>query len=173
MGYIHLYYGDGKGKTTAALGLALRAAGAGMRVWIVQFLKGIPTSETASLQQIPNITLLRCDQNYGYTPGMDAATREAVRANHNRNLAAALAQVQEGACELLVLDEICDAYACGLVDAALLEPLLRQKPESLELVLTGHTPDPIFLDCADYISEIKKIRHPYDRGIPARKGIEW
>ena len=100
---VHIYCGDGKGKTTAALGLALRAAGSGMRVHFVQFLKGSETSELASLSRIPEITVLRCDRNYGFTFRMTDADKAALTACHNTMLQTVQERLPET--DLLVLDE--------------------------------------------------------------------
>jgi cob(I)alamin adenosyltransferase len=91
---------------------------------------------------------------------------------HNENLQKALKLVKENQCDLLILDEIAAAYANQVVDKEIINDLVLHKKESLELVLTGRNPDPLFLEQADYVTEMKKIKHPYDKNIPARKGIE-
>ena len=166
---VHIYCGDGKGKTTAALGLALRAAGSGMRVHFVQFLKGSETSELASLSRIPEITVLRCDRNYGFTFRMTDADKAALTACHNNMLQAVQERLPET--DLLVLDEFFAAYNQDLMDRALAEQIIADC--KAELVLTGRDPDAQFLALADYVSEIRAVRHPYTRGIMARKGIEY
>lgn len=170
---IHIYCGDGKGKTTAALGLVLRASGAGMRVRFVQLLKGGHTSELAGLAGLPGVTVCRCDRDYGFTFRMTDADRAAITACHNTLLRDAMQAVQEGTADLLVLDEFCAAYNTGLLDRALAERLVLEFPPTAELVLTGREPAQIFLDAADYISEIRAVRHPYTKGIAAREGIEY
>jgi ATP:corrinoid adenosyltransferase len=171
-GLIHLYYGDGKGKTTAAFGLALRALGSGFRVAVVQFLKNHETGELAALEKMPNLTVLRGKGGTGFSFSMTEEEKEATRRLHSENLKAAIALAASGNCDMLILDEAVGAYARGLIDRTLLEEFVRGKPEHLELVMTGRNPAPWMLECADYASEIRKIKHPYDRGIPARKGIE-
>lgn len=166
---LHIYCGDGKGKTTAALGLALRAAGSGMRVHFVQFLKGSETSELVSLARIPEITVLRCDRNYGFTFNMSDADKAALTACHNAMLRRIRERLPET--DLLVLDEFCAAYRQKLLDCALAEQLIAEC--GAELVLTGRDPAQRFLDMADYVSEIHAVRHPYEQGIAARKGIEY
>ncbi len=170
---LHIYCGDGKGKTTAALGLSLRAAGCGMRVHFVQFLKGSPTSELAALARLPEITVLRCDRDYGFTFSMTPETKEKLTACHNAMLAAAMDRLYAGGTDLLVLDEFCAAYNQGLLDRELAARLVHGCPAGTELVLTGRDPAPQFLEAADYISEIRAVRHPYTSGIPARRGIEF
>ena len=170
---IQIYCGDGKGKTTAALGLSVRAAGSGMRVRIVQFLKGSQTSELASLALIPNITVQRCDRDYGFTFRMSEADKAQITACHNALLQDAWAAVQAGKTDLLVLDEFFAAYRTNLLDRALALQVVQSFPSQRELVLTGRDPDAAFLACADYISEIHAVRHPFERGIKARRGIEY
>ncbi|MDO4294506.1 MAG: cob(I)yrinic acid a,c-diamide adenosyltransferase [Eubacteriales bacterium] len=172
-GLLHIYCGDGKGKTTAALGLALRAAGSGMRVHIVQFLKGAPTSELVSLCRIPEISLERCDRNYGFTFSMSQKDKAELTACHNRMLKHAAFLAQSGQIDLLILDEFNAAYGGGYLDREAAKELVLNRPEGLELVLTGREPDPVFTEAADYISCIEAVRHPYQKGISARKGIEF
>lgn len=171
-GLIHIYCGDGKGKTTAALGLALRAAGSGMKVVILQFLKGRPVNELESLKLIPGITVFRNSKDFGFFNTMTDQDKADITKMHNENLKKALDMVEKETCGLLILDEIIPAYNHGLVDKGLIDNLVENKSEELELVLTGRDPAPLFLEKADYVSEIKKIKHPYDNNIGARKGIE-
>ena len=166
---LHIYCGNGKGKTTAALGLALRAAGSGMRVHFVQFLKGSDTSELNSLARIPEITVLRCDRNYGFTFRMTEADKAALTACHNAMLQTIQERLPET--DLLILDEFCAAYNQKLLDCDFAEQLIADC--KTELVLTGRNPAEKFLAMADYISEIQAVRHPYEKGIAARKGIEF
>lgn len=170
---IQIYCGDGKGKTTAALGLAVRAAGAGMRVRFVQLLKGGHTSELASLARLPEVTVCRCDRDYGFTFRMTEADRAAVTACHNRLLTETVQAMAAHSTDLVVLDELFAAYNAGLLDRTLAEQLVRDCPASEELVLTGREPAECFLAAADYISEIRAVRHPYTRGVAAREGIEY
>ena len=157
-GLLHLYYGDGKGKTTAAMGLALRALGSGKRVVIVQFLKGGNSGE------IPLLAKLGAEIYRGKA-GQKAATREL----QNRNLQNAMARPAD----LLVLDEAGSAWELDMVDKALLQKAVRERPAARECVLTAHQPPQWMLDEADYITEMKCHRHPYQKGVPARKGIEY
>lgn len=169
---LHIYCGDGKGKTTAALGLAVRAAGAGMRVHIVQFLKGADTSELAVLRQISGITIARCDRDYGFFNRMTEADKRDITDCHNRIMSEGFALVRRGEAGLLILDEFNAAYAHGLLDREFAEEFLLGE-QSAEIVLTGRNPDEKFLAAADYISEINCVRHPYEKGVTARKGIEY
>ena len=173
MGLIHVYCGDGKGKTTAALGLAMRASGAGMKVVIIQFLKGSDTAELKSLKKLSNITMLRNTKDLGFVGNMTPEQIETVTAMHNENLYKALRLVNDGECDMLILDELTYAYDMKLVDVDRIDELLNHKPEHLELIVTGRNPADIFVDNADYITEMMAVRHPFDKGISARKGIEY
>lgn len=172
-GLVHIYCGDGKGKTTASLGLAIRAAGSGMKVVFAQFLKGSDTSELESLKRIEGITVLRNPIDYGFYNRMTEDDKVAIKKLHNDTLTKAIKAVNDGECDLLILDEIIATYNYSLVDTNLVDELLSNKPDNLELVLTGRDPAPHFLEAADYVSEIKKVKHPFDQKIGARVGIEY
>jgi cob(I)alamin adenosyltransferase len=172
-GLIHVYCGDGKGKTTAAAGLTIRAAGSGLKAVFFQFLKARDSGEVDILRELKNVTVIRNDVDYGFYKRMSEEDKLEITKLHNRNLKNALQYVYEEACDLLVLDEVCAAYHYNLLDRNIIDTLIREKPEKLELVLTGRDPAPLFLEYADYISEIKKVKHPFDQNIGARKGIEF
>ncbi len=169
-GLVHIYCGDGKGKTTAAMGLALRAAGNGFKVLIVQFLKNGKTGELASLEQLENITVIRGKGGMKFTFKMDEEERAEALRVHTENLQKVIELAEEF--DMVILDEAVGACGCGLLDQNMLCKFLDSRPQKLEVVLTGRNPAQELLDRADYISEVKKIRHPYDKGIQARKGIE-
>lgn len=171
-GLIHLYCGDGKGKTTAALGLTIRASGAGFRVVFVQFLKSYDTGELSVLDRLPNVTVLRGKEGNAFSFAMTDWEKEKNRIFQTENLTKATELATSGNCDMLVLDEAAGAYNRDLIDRSILEDFVRNKPEGLELVMTGRNPAQWMLDCADYVSEIRKVKHPYDKGIPARSGIE-
>ena len=171
-GLIHIYCGDGKGKTTAALGLSIRAAGAGMKVVLVQFLKNQRTSELEILEKLPGYVIIRGKEGPSFSYSMTEEEKEKSTLMHTDNLRRAIDLVNNGGCHLLILDEIIGAWNKGLVDQELLKGFIENKPEELELVLTGRNPEPWMRERADYISEIKKVKHPYDSGVKSRKGIE-
>jgi cob(I)alamin adenosyltransferase len=173
-GFTHFYYGDGKGKTTAALGLAIRASGCGKSVVFVQFLKDWKCGELSSLALLPDITVFRSNlSGHMFIHEMNDKEKAAIKAIHDDNLKKALEMQESGQCDLLILDEAADAYQFGVLDAVLFERLLGKKPESLELVVTGHAPDARLLAWADYVTEMIKRKHPYDKGVAARRGIEF
>lgn len=170
---IHYYYGDGKGKTTAAMGLALRALGQGREVVIVQFLKDGRSGEVQALEGLPGVTLLYGKGGKGFTFQMTDEEKRETRRIHDENLARAVERVYADRCGLLVLDEVGDALALALVDQDALAALLGGCPEGTELVMTGHAPQESLVNAADYVTRMEKIRHPYDRGAGARRGVEF
>lgn len=173
-GYTHIYFGDGKGKTTAALGLALRAAGHGKKVVIVQFLKSWDCGELHSLDAVENIKVIReMPGKTSFVRDMSEEEKQQTKNAHDGSLRQALDEVDAGRCNLLILDEAIDAYGLGSLDESILFELIENKPFALELVLTGHGKNVRMIESADYVMEVTKVKHPYDKGILARKGIEW
>ena len=173
-GLTHIYYGNGKGKTTAALGLAIRAAGCGKNVIIVQFLKDWKCGELNALEKIPNITVLNIKNiGGGFVKDMSAQSKLDLTKKHDEKLIEALELQKEGKCDLLILDEVLDAYQLGVLDSILFENLLKSKPEAMELVITGHMADEKLLKDAHYVTQMLKHKHPYDEGVEARRGIEF
>lgn len=173
MGLIHIYCGDGKGKTTAAAGLALRAAGQGMKVHFIQFLKGSETGEINLLKHINGISVERCDRNYGFYNTMSDKDKAEIISCHNKMLSNAIELAEQEIVDMLIMDEFNAAYNYGLLDKAAAEKFIINKPKHLELIITGRNPDVKFIEKADYISCISAIKHPYEKGIIARKGIEY
>lgn len=169
MGLLHIYCGDGKGKTTASLGLALRASGAGMKVCFAQFMKGGDTCELESLRRIDGITVIRCDREYGFSFCMSGEDRLDITACHNNLLEEAFS----GGYDMIILDEFNCAYEYGLMDKKKAEALIINGKKKAEIILTGRNPADIFTENADYISEICCRRHPYEKGVDARRGIEY
>lgn len=170
-GLIHLYCGDGKGKTTAALGLALRAAGAGKQVVFTQFFKDGSSSEMEPLAALPGILVFHADTVRGFYRNMTPSQREQAGEDYTALFRQVTQAAQEA--DLLILDEIVSACNRGVVPEKLVTDFLREKPARLEVVLTGRNPSAALLELADYITEMRKLRHPFDRGIGARKGIEF
>ena len=167
-GLVHLYYGTGKGKTTAAMGLALRALGNGMRVVVVQFLKNGTSGELEPLRTL-GATVLSGQPGAKFTFQMNDEEKAQAAQEHNERLEEALTLP----CELLILDEICAARQSGMLDEALARRAVLERPQGREVVLTGRVPEPWMLDAADYITEMQAQRHPYVHGITARRGIEF
>ena len=167
-GYIQVYTGDGKGKTTAALGLALRAAGAGLRVCIIQFMKGAESSEIASLRELSDMITLR---RYGRAGFVECALDEDIRLAYEGLMEAERA-VASGDYDMVILDEANVAAYFGLFSVSDLLRLMDKKPEHIELVITGRKADPQVIERADIVTEMCEIKHYYHRGVSARKGIE-
>lgn len=165
---IHVYCGNGKGKTTAALGLAVRAAGAGMKVCFTQFMKGSPTSELTSLEYIPGIDVIRCDKNYGFFNQMTENDKSEITLCHNKILESAFC----GKYDLIVLDELFAAYNYNLIDKEYAKEAVFNEKKA-EVILTGRDPEEEFIQHADYVSRIEAVKHPYEKGVMARKGIEY
>lgn len=172
-GMVQIYCGDGKGKTTAVIGLAVRALGTGMRVLLIQFLKGQDTGELRTLEKLDGICILRGNPSGKFSFQMDEREKQQMYDLHTKNLLTAMETVRAGGCDLLILDEIMGALSTELVDSDLLRQLIEHKPQDVELVMTGRNPPEWLLEQADYISEIVKRKHPFDRGVAARQGIEY
>lgn len=168
---VHIYCGDGKGKTTAAMGLTVRMAGFGGRVLLGQFFKDGSSHEIAVLKTIPGVTVRHCRTIPGRYVRLNPEQREQVRRDYTAYLRGLLEDSRD--CDLLVLDEVISACSHGTVPEETLVSFLKNAPEALEIVLTGRNPSQALCDCADYITEMKKQKHPFDRGIIAREGIEF
>ena len=168
-GYIHIYTGDGKGKTTAALGLALRAAGAGLSVYIAQFLKKGEYSEIKALRRLSDrITV----QQFGlgrFVRGKPQKEDIEAAANGLQTVKDVMAAEKH---QVIVLDEANVAVACGLFPLQALLEIIALKPEGVELVITGRGAPPEVIDQADLVSEIKSLKHYFEKGVGARIGIE-
>ena len=169
---IHIYCGDGKGKSTAVMGLALRAAGSGKKVILTQFLKDGTSSELKILRELPQVSVLTCEKQFGFFWNMSEEQKEAARAAYQELFDRAVQMASEEQAFLLVMDEFMAAYNHGMIDQTKALAFLKEKPEGLEVALTGRDPAPELLALADYVSEIRKIKHPFDEGLNARKGIE-
>ncbi len=171
-GYVHLYTGDGKGKTTAALGLALRAVGNGLKVLIIQFLKSkdAGSGELRAAEKLaPYLDIRpRGEEDFvdpeNITAGAFTLAAEA--------LAESTKEIQSGDWDIVVLDEINVAAAFGLVNVREVLDIVKNRPEGVELVLTGRFAPPDFIDAADLVTEMKAVKHYYEEGVDARDGIE-
>ena len=171
-GLIHIYEGNGKGKTTAAIGLSIRCAGSGGKVLFTQILKNDSSSEINILKKLENIEYRVVCENFGFVFQMSPETKLRAKEAYNSLLISCIETVTTQDYRMLVLDEIIDAYHTQLIDRKLLLDFLKNKPEQLEIIMTGREPDSLLKEQAHYISEVRKIKHPYDNGVPARIGIE-
>lgn len=170
---IHVYYGDGKGKTTAAVGLAVRAAGSNMKVMFLQFLKTEFSGERHILSNLENVSLTVCPDELKFTFDMSDAERQQAaalfRGIFERSAATALSERYD----MIVLDEVFDIMNEGMLSEADVFEFITNAPVSIEIVMTGHDPAQRFTDAADYVTEMKKIKHPFDKGSNGRIGIEF
>ena len=163
---IQVYVGDGKGKTTASIGLSIRAAGHGFTVLFMQFLKDDSSGEVSVLRSIPGIEVIHCPVNYGFTFQMTEDQKKETAKEYDKMLDKAIGTDAF----LVVLDEAIHALNAGMISREKLERLLGKNSE---IVLTGRDAPEWLIDRADYVSNIQKIKHPYDKGVQARVGIEF
>lgn len=170
-GLIQVFTGDGKGKTSAALGIVLRALGHGLRVYIVYFMKGdYPYGERSVLSRLPNIKFA----SFGSLKFIDPAKVEPEEIEQAKQaLAVASEAMLGGEYDLVVLDEVNVAIAWKLVELDEVVRLIKAKPPNVELILTGRQADAKLVELADLVTECLKIKHPYDKGILARPGIDY
>lgn len=195
---IHLYSGDGKGKTSIAVGMAIRMAGAGGHVIFAQFMKGNESSELNILRQLPQVKVLKVNKEFGFFNEMSDEDKAEITGLHNeilREIVECVEQIksneqsnaehaevqkcegnaEEDACPqiLIVLDEI--TYPCrwNLIDEELVRKLLKELPDCAELVITGRDPLDFMIEASDYWSDVEMKRHPFEKGISARIGVEY
>jgi len=170
-GRVEVFTGEGKGKTTAALGVALRASGHGLKVFIVYFMKGsFPYGEQQVLSRLPGISFAK----FGLESFVDPNNiTEAEKEQAQRALQKAEEVIFSNEYDIVILDEINLAAAWKLVDIDEVIKLVKGKPGKVELILTGRHADDRLIELADLVTEMTKIKHPYDKGILARKGIDY
>ena len=170
---VHIYTGDGKGKTTAALGLALRALGWGLRVCFIQFIKGYPDIGEMRIAPVFEGRFEIHQFALDLSRDIDEQKVLARRAAAEEAMRFAESAVKNGKYDLVVLDEINVAVHYGLIDTARVLSLISKKPKRMELVLTGRNAKQEIIEAAHYASVIHKFKHPYDHGVLARKGIDY
>ncbi len=170
-GMVQIFTGDGKGKTTAALGEVLRSSGHGLKVYIIVFMKGdYPYGEWEVLGRFPNVTIER----FGFREFTDPHhVKPEEREQAEQALRRAREVVRSGEYDIVVLDEVNIACAWRLIDTGDVVDLIKERPKHVELILTGRAADPALIETADLVTECRKVKHPYDRGIIAREGIEY
>ena len=170
-GLVQIYTGNGKGKTTAATGLVVRAVGHGLRVCFIYFIKGDPCyGEPEVLENLPNVTVARFGM-LGHVDPNNVTEEEKQQAQ--RGLEAARKAMLGGEYDIVILDEVNIAVAWKLLPVEDVLSLIEEKPDNVELILTGRYADPRLVEAADLVTEMKEIKHPYQRGILARCGIEY
>ena len=170
---VHIYCGDGKGKTTAATGLAVRMAGYGKKVLFARFLKNENSGELKILDRIPEIEVMHLSRSFGFYNKLNEQEKEEWKQTYKELWNKIKEKVKNGSYDLLVMDEFLHAIRYDLVTEEEILKFLEERSPDLEVVMTGRDPSERLIDAADYVSEINKIKHPYDKGIMARKGIEY
>lgn len=171
-GCVHIYCGTGKGKTTTGMGLCTRAAGFGYKVLIYQFMKNNRTSERKILEQVPNITFVDGLESEKFSFLMTEEEKEERRGYYLKQFRRITEMAEKEGYQVLFMDELIYTIGAGLFDERVLVDYLKNKPEHLEVILTGQNPGQDVIALADYVSEIQKVKHPYDRGLKSRMGIE-
>jgi cob(I)alamin adenosyltransferase len=166
-GLIHIYTGEGKGKTTAALGQALRAAGRDMKVIMIQFMKGVDTGELEFVKKYPVFKIVQISMGNCFVKSEEQLAEEA-----NKALSVALEEMLSLKYDMVILDEICVSLHLKLLRLEQVLELMHKKPANVELVMTGRNAPQEIIEIADYVTEMMMIKHPFNKGIPARRGIE-
>jgi cob(I)alamin adenosyltransferase len=170
-GRVQVYTGDGKGKTTAAFGLALRAAGNGMGVFIGQFLKKRPSGEIRAAAKLRPLIVVRKFGREGLIFGPEGVTEDDILRGR-KGLQTCLRAMLSGRYHLMILDEIHTALHFRILTEAEVHEFLDRRPDGVEVVLTGRCAPSSIIDRADLVTEMKSLKHYYDAGVPARRGIE-
>jgi cob(I)alamin adenosyltransferase len=168
-GYIQVYTGDGKGKTTAALGISLRAAGAGLKVYIGQFLKKGGYSELKALERFSDLITI---EQFGTGDYIIGAPKPEDIAAGKKCLMSLKDAMLSGKYDVIIMEEAGVAEKFGIIGADEVLDVIRQKPENVELIITGRGVSQSVMDAADLVTEMREIRHYYQKGVLARKGIE-
>lgn len=173
-GLVHVYTGDGKGKTTAAIGLGLRAYGRGLKVLFVQFLKSGSTGELISIDKLDdNFKYFRTKKVEGFFWNLNDEQKEILKKSEKEALDYAVKAALSDEWDMIILDEVIGSIKNHLVELNDVVKLIKEKPKTMELVLTGRNVPNKIIKLANYVSEIKAIKHPFDDGINSREGIEF
>lgn len=172
-GYIQIYTGNGKGKTTAAMGLSIRAAGNGMKVCIVQFLKAWKTGELNSLEKLDNIDVFRFQTIKKFTWQLNEEEFNALKLEVRKTYDFILEVFEEKKYDVVIVDEIMGALGAKLLTEQEVLDLMDRKPETIELVMTGRNPTEAIINKANLVTEMNPIKHYYEQGVKSREGIEF
>ena len=171
-GLIHVYTGDGKGKTTASIGLGIRAVGREFKVVMVQFLKSSDTGELKTIEKLENFEVHRFERPRGFFWTLNEIEKQELQEDMQKAIDFVKERLELGDCDMLILDEVMGSIKNNLVDVDMLVKILKNRKPHIEVILTGRNAPDEIIEIADYISEIRPIKHPFEKGIPARKGIE-
>lgn len=173
-GYIQVYTGNGKGKTTAAIGQAVRAAGSGLSVYMVQFLKTADTGEYIGLKKFyPQLQVFIFERPRGFFWTLNESEKKELQEDIDRAYDFCLETIKNRTCDVLIMDEIMGVITNKLLTQEQVMTLLDNKPEDMEIVMTGRDVPSSILQRADLVTEMKDIKHYMDKGVGARKGIEY
>ncbi|MBT1278308.1 cob(I)yrinic acid a,c-diamide adenosyltransferase [Thermoanaerobacter sp. CM-CNRG TB177] len=172
-GLIQVYTGDGKGKTTASIGLGIRAVGRGFKVYMVQFLKGTDTGELHTLKNIENFKVFRFQSTEKFFWNLNEEEKKILAEDMKKAYEFVVDVLQNKKCDILILDEIMAAIHSKMYTVEDVLKLIDMKPKEMELVLTGRSAPQEIIERADLVTEMKAIKHPFEKGIPARYGIEY
>jgi cob(I)alamin adenosyltransferase len=173
-GYVQIYTGNGKGKTTAAVGLAVRAAGNGYNVFMVQFLKGGKTGELESAKKMaPFFSIFSFEKKRGFFWTLNDEEKIQVKAEVEQGYEFCKEALKEEKCDILIMDEVMGALSNGLISEEQILELIENKPVNIELILTGRNVPEAILNKANLVTEMKDVKHYYNEGVPSREGIEF
>ncbi|WP_028991523.1 cob(I)yrinic acid a,c-diamide adenosyltransferase [Thermoanaerobacter thermocopriae] len=172
-GLIQVYTGDGKGKTTASIGLGIRAVGRGFKVYMVQFLKGADTGELHTLKNIENFKVFRFQSTNKFFWTLTEEEKKILAEDMKKAYDFVVDVLKNKKCDVLILDEIMAAIHSKMYAVEDVLKLIDMKPKEMELVLTGRSAPQEIIERADLVTEMKAIKHPFEKGIPARYGIEY
>ncbi len=170
-GFVQVYTGNGKGKTTAALGLALRAAGSGLKSYIAQFMKEFPYNELNSLKHLSNWIIIEQFGGDGFVYKKEPPGEEEIRKVKN-GLNKAKEKMLSGEYDIIILDEACVSIYFNLLTVDDILDFIKLKPQQVEIVITGRYCPQEIIDVADLVTEMKEIKHYYEKGVISRRGIE-
>lgn len=172
LGLVHIYCGEGKGKTTCSVGLTVRASGYGLKVLFMQFLKSGDSSELKVLRTLDGVEVVNTKPIKKFSFQMTEEEKQEVRDLNAQQFADVVKKLHDEHYDMLVVDECLGSIEAGLLDEEIIVNFLENRPEKLEVVLTGRYPSEKLVELANYVSRIDKVKHPFDEGIPARAGIE-
>jgi ATP:corrinoid adenosyltransferase len=173
-GYVQVYTGNGKGKTTAALGQGLRAAGNELTVYMIQFLKSADTGELESVKKLsPYFNIFRFEKKRGFFWTLNNEEKAELKVEIQSAYKFAEESLKEGKCDVLILDEVMGAISNKLLSIEQVIELINIKGDNVELILTGRNVPEAILEKADLVTEMKDTKHYFSKGVPARKGIEY
>lgn len=173
-GYVQVYTGNGKGKTTAAIGQGVRAVGNKYTVYMIQFLKGGKTGELESIKSLhPYFQIFRFEKSRGFFWNLNDDEKRELKEEIQKGYEFALEALKGNKCDLLILDEIMGAISNNLVTEEQVLALIDSKPENTELIMTGRNVPESIIERANLVTEMRDIKHYFSEGVPARKGIEY